>query len=390
MAKPEDVLDQVLSGELTLEEAVARHPDVEDRLLLLTDLVDELQALPSQAPAPEFRHRARLKLLQRIQETRPRRRWWDALPPLAAPRLPGWANAISASLIAFGGLTFGTTYASASALPDDALYPMKRALEQVNVAMAKTDEAKANTYLGLADRRAAEIAAVATDIDDFKLQGLTEDYGDALLRVTLAVQTLQAPPQALLDKVQSHVASQATEIEARALNSTSRPAVQQRLVQAEVVASNAVDHVTLIAERSGKPGPQDVRLAANPPAAATAGAAASAPGPIATPAAATTRVPAPSTATTSNHAGSTTLDGQFDQLWNQVAAAPFMGQHVRTQLEADVANAKQDTHTGRSDAAVADMNAFITQLQAAVNSHQATQYTANRLIAEAKAILAAL
>ena len=100
--------------------------------------------------------------------------------------------------------------------------------------------------------------------------------------------------------------------------------------------------------------------------------------------------PATTPATPAAAASSTALDGQFDQLWNQVAAAPFMGQRVRTELEADVAGAKQDVHAGRKDGAIADMNAFVVQLQAAVTAHQATQYTSTRLSAEAKAILAAL
>jgi hypothetical protein len=410
MAKPEDMLEKVLTGELTREEAIEQAPEMEDRLLLLTGLTDELRSLPRHTPDADFRNRTRLRLMQHIQDTQQRRRWWQRLgEPMH--RLPGWASTISALVIATGGLTFGVSYASASALPDDRLYSVKRVVEHVQVALASSNEAKANTYLDLADRRAAEIAATAGDLDDSKLQGLTQDYGNALQNVTLAVQTLQGPAVPLLDKVQAHVASQATELEARALNSSSRPIVQEQLVQAEVVASNTVDHVTLVEEKSGKPGPRDVHLAADAPAAATAAAATTplvtpttpaAPTPTADPTVAPAKVPAgvPGPAiepvaaaappASASGAAATSLDGQFDQLWNQVAAAPFMGQRVRAGLEADVANAKQDTHAGRKDAAVADMNAFVAQLQAAVTAHQATQYTSTRLSAEAKAIVAAL
>lgn len=416
MANPEDILEKVLTGELTRQEAIEQAPEMEDRLLLLTELTDELQALPQHKPDADFRHRTRMRLLQHIQETQQRRRWWQRLiDPIQG--LPGWASTISALVIASGGLVFGVSYASATALPDDRLYPVKRAMEQVQVAMASSDEARANTYLNLADRRAAEIAATADDLNEAQLQSLTQDYGNALSKVTTAVQTLSAPPVVLLDKVQAHVASQATEIEARALNSSSRPVIQEQLVQAEVVASNTVDHVTLVAEKTGKPGPQDIHLAANAQAAATAGAASTpAPTPAKAPShaadTASSSVPSAAAASspaseshaalasggsssTASNAGaqggaSATLDGQFDHLWNQVAGAPFMGQHVRTQLEVDVANAKQDTHAGRKDAAIAAMNAFVTQLQGAVTAHQATQYTSARLTMEAKAILSAL
>src|SRR5437870_2835843 len=227
MSKPEDILDQVLRGELTRQEAIELRPDMEDRLNLLTDLTDDLRSLPRYKPDTDFRNRARLRLLQHIQDTQQRRHWWESLvQPVQG--LPGWASRVSAVVIASGGLTFGASYASASALPDDRLYPVKRAVEQVQVAMATSDEAKANTYLDLADRRAAEIAATAPDLDDRKLQGLTDDYGHALLKVSAAVQTLPDPAITLLDKVQARVASQATELEARAVNSASRPAVQQK------------------------------------------------------------------------------------------------------------------------------------------------------------------
>src|SRR5579884_456935 len=406
MSEPEEILEQVLSGELTRQEAIERRPDLKDTLTLLTDLADDLQALPRYKPDPEFRHRARMRLLQHIQESKRRRRWWE---PVFEPihGLPGWASRVSAVVIAGGGLTFGVSYASASALPDDRLYPVKRAVEQVQVAMATSDEAKAITYLDLADRRAAEIAATAPDLDEIRLDRLTNDYGAALLKVSAAVQTLPDPSAALLDKVQARVASQATELEARAVNSAGRPAVQDKLVQAEVVASNVVDRVSLVAEKKGKPGPRDVQLAVNPPAAATA-AAASLPTPRASASAAASAAanpsPAPSSATqyanpgaapappssSAPSAGTTALDTLFDRLWNEVSAAAFMGQSMRTQLEVDVANAKQAARAGKSEAAIADMNAFVSQLQAAVTAHQATQYTANRLTAQAKAIISAL
>jgi Domain of unknown function (DUF5667) len=392
MSKPEDILEKVLTGELTRQEAIELRPDMEDRLTLLSGLADDLRQLPQQAPDPDYRNRTRMRLLQHIQETERRRPAWRSwLDPIA---LPGWASRVSAVVIAGGGLTLGVTYASASALPDDHLYGVKRTVENVQLAMATSDEAKTNAYLKVADRRAEEIAAVAGDVSDIRLADLTQDYGTALQNVSIVVQKLSNPPMPLLDKVQGHVASQATELEARAVNSASKPKVQKRLNQAEIIAANVVDHVTVVAEKNGRPGAQDIHLAANAPAAATAAAETIRQDAVPTPVS-TAAPPAPAVKPASNPPAPaastpTALDRQFDQLWNDVANATFMSQRVRTQLEADVANAKQDTHTNRTDVAIADMNAFIAQLQAAVNTHQATQYTATRLTAQAKAILSAL
>jgi len=434
MAKPEDILDSLLSGELTHRQAVEQQPDMEDRLTVLGGLADELRQLPREQPDAEFRHRARMRLLQHVQETPPRRWWWQRLTePLG---LPGWASGAMALIVAGSTLTGAVSYASASALPDDALYPVKRSIEQVQLAASFSDEAKADTYLDLADRRAEEIAAVAPDVGLARLDGLAQDYGAAVQAVASTVQKLPSPAPQLLTKVQAHVASQATELEARSLNSQGKPQVQQTLARAEVVASNASDRVTLIAEQRGQPGPQDVHLAANAPAAATAVAAAlrqtpQKPSPAAAPVgngasggsanasrlasnkAASGTSPAAAGATggagtsgsarTSDAAGSSgslagnshpiaavsaaRLDSDFDHLWNQVAGAPFMAQKVRTQLELAVTAAKQDAHAGKTDAAAAELNTFAAQVQDAVTANQATRYTAARLVSAARAIL---
>lgn len=406
MSKPEDILEKVLAGELTRQEAIEQRPDMEDRLTVLGDLASELRRLPHHQPDPEFRHRARMHLLRHIRDTEKNQSRWRRFPPQLGG-LPLWSSRVAAVVLASGALTAGVSFASASALPNDTLYPVKRAVEQVQVAVAVSDEAKANAYLHVADRRAAEIATVAGDINEGRLQGLTADYGSALQGVSVAVQNLPLAPAPLLDKVQAHVASQATELEARAVNSSSRPKVQQQLVQAEVVASNTVDRVTLVAERSGKPGAQDVHLAADAPAAATAVAEtvrheAESPKSSATPV--VHAAPAPSTAVKTNASPATakavvspevssaglSTDGEMDRLWNQVSSAPFMTAKVRQQLEASIVAAKQDARAGQIDAASADLKAFVGKLQAAVKANQATDYTANHLIAEAEAIAASL
>src|SRR5579862_5404515 len=136
MSTPEDILEKVLTGELTRQEAIELRPDMEDRITLLTSLAEDLRSLPQRTPDPEFRNRTRMRLLQHIQETERRRpgwrRWLDSLT------MPGLASRISGVVIAGGGLMAGVTYASASALPDDHLYGVKRTVEQVQLVMARS------------------------------------------------------------------------------------------------------------------------------------------------------------------------------------------------------------------------------------------------------------
>lgn len=56
-----------------------------------------------------------------------------------------------------GAAGAGAAVASQDALPGDALYPVKTALERVQVSIAATEEAKAEAHLGLAAKRFAEV-----------------------------------------------------------------------------------------------------------------------------------------------------------------------------------------------------------------------------------------
>ncbi|HLY64547.1 MAG TPA: hypothetical protein VKU60_03340, partial [Chloroflexota bacterium] len=79
MSNPEDLLEKVLSGELSRQEAIELQPDMEDRLTLLSELAENLRELPRHQPDPDFRQHARLRLLQHIQETEQRRPGWQRI-----------------------------------------------------------------------------------------------------------------------------------------------------------------------------------------------------------------------------------------------------------------------------------------------------------------------
>jgi hypothetical protein len=263
-------------------------------------------------------------------------------------------------MTAVGGVLVAASlaYASGSALPGDNLYPIKRGVERVHVALAISDSAKVSAYLSMTDQRAGEIAAASPDLDDAHVRSLANDYGAALQALSASVQRMSQPPAGLLATVEAHMASQATELEARSLNSASRPPLQQTLTQAEVVASNVSDQVAVVAERTGQPTRRDVHLADDTAAA--------------------------------SGIGTNAYDGDIDQLWNAVAGAPFMGSAVRQTLEDDLVAAKQDLHAAQPAAARAALTDFIAQLRTAVGASQATEYTATRLTASAQTLLAAI
>ena len=356
MPKPEDVLDAVLSGKLTRQQAAAEQPELGDQLSALSDLAEQLRDMPAERPDADFRNRARLRLLQHTQESDPGALpWWRRL---TGTRLPGWAPGGAATILGAGLVCASVAYASGSALPGDKLYPIKRGVESVRVALSFTASSRVSAYLSMTDQRAGEIAAAAPDLDDSSVQALASDYASALQGLGASVQRLPHPSSAQLSVVEAHMASQATELEARALNSSSRPPLQQTLTHAEVVASQVSDQVELVAERYGQPSRRDVHLADNTSAA--------------------------------SGAATTAHDGDIDQLWNEVSAAPFMGSAVRQTLEADLVAAKQDLHAAQTPGARAALTDFIAQLRDAVAASQATEYTASRLTASAQSLLAQL
>ena len=375
VAKPEDIMARVLSGELSREDAVRRHPEMEDRLLLITELADQLTGLPREAPSAEFRNAARLRLMRHVQATRRRTQWQALLDRLA--NLPAWSTRLAAGLAVGGSLTLSLGIASGGALPDSRLYGVKLAVNRLQLAFAVGDNARAGAYLHVADQRANELAQSASTVDATALATLVARYGTALGDLGATVQHMQAPPPALVARVRTQLASQATELEAQAIVASSHPAVQQALTQAEIVASNAADDVVIVAESHHTAGPADIRLAANPAAVATAVA----------------EMQASSPAAPTGSAGGdslATLTSLYDRAWNEISAAPFMGHDVRLELEQAITSAKQSTQAGQVAEAQASLRSASAILGAAVGHSQATQYTAARLQAAFSNIATAL
>ncbi len=148
-----------LRAGLDVDDVLARHPgheaDIEPLLALAADLA-ALQPIP--APSDDFRRRLAADL---AAAPVPR-----SVAVRAAPSGLGWPRrlwrstafmaASAATVVLF--LTAGVTYASANALPGDALYPVKRLAEQAQGWLARTDDV--DRHLALADRRLAEALAV--------------------------------------------------------------------------------------------------------------------------------------------------------------------------------------------------------------------------------------
>ena len=162
----DECLDRLMFNGDTLEQCLADYPQYAEELKPLLEASLITGQISSIEPDREFKTRARnefLAILGEAEEKRSRsffrfgvqRRW------------AGVVAVIAVLLIATGS----TAAASMGSMPDDFLYPVKRATEQVQLAFTFTNLGKAEAYARMADRRVEEIIYMANenDIDEIEI-----------------------------------------------------------------------------------------------------------------------------------------------------------------------------------------------------------------------------
>lgn len=135
---------------------------------MLKTAFDVRRKASSIKPRPEFKDLVRTRLkgaqLYAKQQKQSRRTWIFALQQ-------SWAYTLSVILIILLAGT-GTVAASSNALPDDPLYQVKLAAEQIRLVFALSDIERARLHTQTAENRVREIAAMA-------LEGNTEQVAIA-------------------------------------------------------------------------------------------------------------------------------------------------------------------------------------------------------------------
>ena len=172
----DECLERLLVKGETVEQCLASYAEEADELgpLLQTALATK-KALAIQ-PRPEFKARVRYQLSSAFQEVKPKRRFsflsWQ----------PRWATAVAAVLILLlGG---GSTVAAAgSSMPDDLLYPVKLATEQVQLALTFSNMGRAELCAELADRRVEEIIYMADKGDAQQVEVIAQRLDNHLVMI---------------------------------------------------------------------------------------------------------------------------------------------------------------------------------------------------------------
>jgi len=153
--------ERMRSGE-SLKSCLDRYPEYRVELEALLKTAFDIGRRASYIyPRPEFKHWARTRLegaqhyaKQQDQAEKPSpSSWWQR----------SWVVAATAAVILL--LTGGTAMAAASseAMPDEPLYPIKLATEEMRVALAFSEESKAEVHIQLAETRSVEVEAMANE-----------------------------------------------------------------------------------------------------------------------------------------------------------------------------------------------------------------------------------
>lgn len=258
----EHCLNEIAAGRSTAAACAAAHPELPD-LLAQLEAAQALRALPR----PTVSHAAALRHQARLRQALAQRPTPRARLPLFLPR---WAVAalLVVALLA-GGL--GTVSASASSLPGQPLYPVKRATENVQTTLTPAAGQTA-WHAALAERRTGELLALAgpaaaTAADPALVTSLASDINNesaaALANVARAPREAQAE---LLQRVLDQLDRQ-------------QAALQQALAHAPTPAQSGLETALAVSRGQqvaalaalGEVAPPEVTL---PPATATPAATA--------------------------------------------------------------------------------------------------------------------
>ena len=185
----DNVLDECLERLLvkgeTLEQCLQSFPKHADELKPLLETALATRQVSSIQPRSEFRDRARHQFYAALRETEYERRrsffsWgWQ----------PRWATVVAvvlALLLAGGG---STVAAASGSMPDDFLYPVKLATEQVQLAFTFSDLGKAERHAKLADKRVTEIVYLAEKSEPEKIELVANSLNKNLTEIAVLSST---------------------------------------------------------------------------------------------------------------------------------------------------------------------------------------------------------
>ncbi len=148
----DECLERLLAKGETIAQCLQSFPEQADELKPLLETALATRKAAAIQPRPEFKDRARYQFSLALQETERKR----SRPFFSWGWQVRWVSVV-AVVLAFLLAGSGTVAAAAGSIPDEPLYPVKLATEQVRLVFTPSALGKAEFYAELADRRVAEI-----------------------------------------------------------------------------------------------------------------------------------------------------------------------------------------------------------------------------------------
>jgi hypothetical protein len=174
----EECLELVLVKGETVEECLRRYPEHARELKSLLETATATKKAAAVQPSPEFRERARQQFYAALRQM-PARKKRTGFSWAAQPR---WATVV-VLVLAILLVSSGTVAAASGSMPDQPLYPVKRATEQAWLALTFSPLHKAELYARLADRRVLEIVYLAGKNKPEQVQWATQSLDRHLARI---------------------------------------------------------------------------------------------------------------------------------------------------------------------------------------------------------------
>jgi hypothetical protein len=174
----DECLELLFKGE-TVDLCLKSYPEQAAELEPLLQTALAARRVATIQPRADFKTRARYQFRSALKESAPRSR-----PYLGW--LPQWATVgIIALVILLAGS--GTVVAAGNSMPDNLLYPVKLATEQVRLALTPSPTGKVRLCAEFADRRVAEIVYMANKGDARQVELITRRLDERLVMLAALV-----------------------------------------------------------------------------------------------------------------------------------------------------------------------------------------------------------
>ena len=168
----DDCLERLARGD-TLMQCLESHPEQAEQLEPLLRTAQMARETSAILPHPEFRARARSEFHSALQEAVSKKR-----PSLFGLRTRLVTAMVALSIILVSG--GGTVVMASSSMPDNPLYPLKLASEEVQMVLTPSDIDKAEVCFMQADRRVDEIVYLADKGDAQQVDVAAERLDECL------------------------------------------------------------------------------------------------------------------------------------------------------------------------------------------------------------------